>query len=88
MFLCYCSYAGIKIDNNSPFLYSQTVNAICILFCLLPMLLLLFFSVQIHETAYQRAAQELAAVKKELVELKVLISAPCKVVSSQSTALG
>jgi len=27
-------------------------------------------SVQIHETAYQRASQELAAVKKELVELK------------------
>ena len=49
------------------------------LFCLLPMLL--FFSVQIHETAYQRAARELAAVKKELVEVKVIIFAPSKVVS-------
>ena len=32
-----------------------------------------FFSAQIHETAYQRAARELAAVKKEFVELKVII---------------
>lgn len=38
------------------------------------LLLLLFFSVQIHETAYQRAAHELAAAKKELVELKVTTS--------------
>ena len=37
-------------------------------------MLLFLFSVQIHETAYQRAARELAAVKKELVELKVTIS--------------
>ena len=41
---------------------------------MLPMLLWVLFSVQIQETAYQRAARELAAVKKELVELKVTIS--------------
>ena len=32
-----------------------------------------FFSAQIHETAYQRAVQELAAVKKESAEFKVII---------------
>jgi len=42
-------------------------------------LLLLYFSVQIHETAYQRAARELAVVKKELVEMKVIIPAPSEV---------
>ena len=37
------------------------------------LLLFLFFSAQIHETAYQRAVQELAAVKKESAEFKVII---------------
>ena len=35
--------------------------------------LILFISAQINEKAYQRAGEELAAVKRESVELKVKI---------------